>query len=289
MALTLKQAFAHFWAQVVAQFVRQESGKGLSTNDYTAADKTKLAATNVAYGTCSTAAATAAKVITISGNSNWELAAGSTIVVKFSATNTASNPTFNVNGTGAKSIWYNTALITTSNLGYAGTVNRPMEFVYDGTQYVFLGWSYDTNTTYSNASLGQGYATCSTAAATAAKVASLSSYSLTKGGVVAVKFTYAVPASATLNVNSKGAKNIYYHGAKITADVILAGDIATFMYDGTQYQLISIDRLSNATTSASGFMSSTDKTKLDGLTAMTNDEIDAICGQTIAVASEVSW
>lgn len=105
----------------------------------------KLDYTNIAYGTCSTAAATAAKVITISGNTNWTLTAGSTIIVKFSATNTASNPTFNVNGTGAKSVWYGTAVITTSSLNYAGYKNRPMKFVYDGTQYVFMGWSYDTN------------------------------------------------------------------------------------------------------------------------------------------------
>lgn len=42
MALTLKQAFAHFWAQIGAQFVRKEDNKGLSTNDYTTAEKTKL-------------------------------------------------------------------------------------------------------------------------------------------------------------------------------------------------------------------------------------------------------
>lgn len=108
-------------------------------------DKSKLDYTNIAYGTCSTAAATAAKVITVSGNTNWKLTAGSRITIKFSATNTASNPTFNVNGTGAKSVWYNTALITTSNLAYAGYANRPMDFVYDGTQYVFTGWSIDNN------------------------------------------------------------------------------------------------------------------------------------------------
>ena len=112
-------------------------------------DKAKLNYTNIAYGTCSTAAATAAKVISISGNSNWDLTAGSVIVIKFSYTNTASNPTFNVNSKGAKSVWYNTALITTSNLAYAGTASRPMEFMYDGTQFVFLGWSIDNNTTYS--------------------------------------------------------------------------------------------------------------------------------------------
>ena len=222
--------------------------------------KTKLDNTNVGYGTCSTQASTAAKVIAISGNTNWKLAVGSEIVVKFTYTNTASNPTFNVNGSGAKSVWYNTALITTSNLGYAGTANRPMKFVYDGTQYVFIGWSYDTdtNTTYSNASLGQGYGTCSTAAATVAKVVSLSSYSLTTGGVVSVKFTYAVPASATMNINSKGAKAIYYKGSAITAGIINAGDVATFIYNGSQYILLTVDSY---------------QTKIDALDKAINDAL----------------
>lgn len=100
-------------------------------------------------------------------------------------------------------------------------------------------WVAETNTTYSNASLGQGYTTCSTAASTAAKTASLSSYSLTTGGIVTVKFTYAVPANATLNIAGKGAKPIYYNGAAIKAGVIEAGDCATFIYS-SQYHLISI-------------------------------------------------
>ena len=206
-----------------------------------ATDKTKLNATNVAYGTCSTEAATAAKVVTVSGNTNWVLAAGSTITVLFSATNTAESPTLNVNGTGAKNIFYGASQITTSSLSYGGYANRPMTFMYDGTQYRFIGWGYDSNTTYTNVKLGHGYATCSTAAATAAKVGTLSSYTLTKGGIVAVKFTYAVPANATLNINSKGAKAIYHRGAKITAGVINAGDTATFMYNGSYYHLLSVD------------------------------------------------
>lgn len=112
------------------------------------ADKTKVEATNVAYGTCSTAAATAAKVVTLSGNTNWKLVPGSMVVVKFTYTNTATNPTLNVNGTGAKSIWVNTAVITTSNLTYAGIASRPIKFVYDGTYYVVMGWSGDDNSTY---------------------------------------------------------------------------------------------------------------------------------------------
>ena len=225
-------------------------------------DKTKLNYTNIAYGTCATDAATAAKVVTISGNTNWTLTNGSLITVFFSATNTAENPTLNVNGTGAKNIYYGASQITTSSLGYGGTANRVMNFMYDGTQYRFIGWGYDSNTTYTNVKLGHGYATCSTAAATVAKVATLSSYTLTTGGIVAVKFTNAVPANATLNINSKGAKNIYFRGAKITADVIKAGDVATFIYS-SNYHLISIDRWQNDISSLQTQIDAVDNAKSD--------------------------
>ena len=99
------------------------------------------------------------------------------------------------------------------------------------------------NTTYTPQKLGFGYGTCATAAATAAKAVTLADYILEKNGIVSVKFTYDVPANATLNVNSKGAKNIYYNGAKITAGIINAGDLATFIYDGTQYHLIANDSM----------------------------------------------
>ena len=52
------------------------------------------------YGTCPTAAATAAKVVTVS-DSSFKLEIGTTVTIKFTNTNTASNPTINVNSTGA--------------------------------------------------------------------------------------------------------------------------------------------------------------------------------------------
>lgn len=103
-------------------------------------------------------------------------------------------------------------------------------------------WS--PNTTYSNESLGNGYGTCATAEATAAKTATLSNYALVKNGYVSIKFTYGLCANATLNINSKGAKSIFIDGAAVTATTakrVLAGDIATFVYDGTQYQFVCID------------------------------------------------
>lgn len=206
-----------------------------------ATDKTKLDITNIAYATCSTAAATAAKVATIDGNTNWKLQKGSIVVVKYTNTNTASNVTLNVNNTGAKSIWYNTGVYTGNSNIVGGAANRITTFMYDGTNWVWMGQGADANTTYSPATLGQGYGTCTTAEATTAKVVTLSSYALVTGGTMSVKFTYAVPANATMNINSKGAKAIYYKGVAITAGVIKAGDIATFIYNGSQYHLISID------------------------------------------------
>ena len=104
-------------------------------------------------------------------------------------------------------------------------------------------WS--PNNTYSNASLGQGYGTCATAEATAAKVVTLSGYSLTTGGIVAVKFTYGLCESATMNINSRGAKKIFIDGAAVTATTakrVLAGEIAYFIYDGTQYHFLGTDK-----------------------------------------------
>lgn len=100
----------------------------------------------------------------------------------------------------------------------------------------------DANTTYSNAGLGNGYGTCSTAATTVAKTATLSGYALSTQGRVSVKFDEDVPAAATLNINSKGAKAIYYKGAAITDNIILGGDIVTFIYNGTQYEIVNIYR-----------------------------------------------
>lgn len=188
------------------------------------------------YGVCSTAADTAAKTVTID---NFTLETGAMVIVKFTNANSVASPTLNVNSTGAKPICrYGTTAASTGTTTTGWIAGAVQIFVYDGTSWVRDFWE---NTTYSNVSLGQGYATCTTAAATVAKVGTLSSYSLATGGIVSVKFTYDVPANATLNINSKGAKNIYYRGAKITAGVIKAGDVATFIYS-SQYHLIAIDR-----------------------------------------------
>ena len=102
------------------------------------------------YAECSTAAATAAKAVTLSG---FTLATGARIIVRFTVTNTASNPTLNVNGTGAKAIQYRNAAISAGYLD----ANRLREFVYDGSAWELIG-DVDTNTTYSEASQSEAEA-----------------------------------------------------------------------------------------------------------------------------------
>lgn len=200
------------------------------------------------YGTCTGQAANQTKVVTISSDQGFELKTGVLIFVKFDANNTysatASSPIkLNVNDTGAKQIYAaNTATPTGTNTTFFGRTNYINQYIYNGTYWVWNGSSADNNTTYTPQALGFGYGTCSTAAATAAKVVTLSGYALVTNGMVSVKFTNDVPANATMNINSKGAKSIWYQGANITNDIIKAGDLATFVYDGTRYQLIGIDR-----------------------------------------------
>ena len=95
------------------------------------------------YGTCSTAAATAAKIVACTG---FNLVTGAWIAVRFTVTNTAAvaDLTLNVNGTGAKGIKYRNAnLPAVDDLA----ANRTYLFVYDGTNYQWIG---DRNTDANN-------------------------------------------------------------------------------------------------------------------------------------------
>ena len=92
------------------------------------------------YAVCSTAAATAAKTVNLTG---FVLEIGARILVRFDTTNTAVSPTLNVNGTGAKAIRYKNATVTASVLA----AKSIREFVYDGAYWQIVG-DLDTNTTY---------------------------------------------------------------------------------------------------------------------------------------------
>lgn len=103
------------------------------------------------FGTSSTAAATAAKAVTIASIDAASLSAGQVIVVQPSNTSAATTAhTLSLNSGTAKPIYYNGAAVDTAALGAkVWTAGVPSIFVYDGTNWVFAGSGIDANTTYS--------------------------------------------------------------------------------------------------------------------------------------------
>ncbi|WP_288956935.1 hypothetical protein [uncultured Desulfovibrio sp.] len=84
------------------------------------------------YASCATAAGTAAKAVTLAG---FKLAAGAEVLVSFTTTNSVTNPTLNVQNTGAKPIRF-------ANLAIGAGVpvaGRLYHLVYDGTAWQIVG------------------------------------------------------------------------------------------------------------------------------------------------------
>lgn len=92
------------------------------------------------YATCTTAGGTAAKIATISSingaTPQFELFTGLTVRVKFTNSNTAANPTLDVNGTGAKAIKrYGTTAVGTT-VATSWSAGATVSLTYDGTNWV---------------------------------------------------------------------------------------------------------------------------------------------------------
>ena len=117
---------------------------------------------STAYCTCATAAATVAKVANLqdSSSNTFTLMTGITVHVKFTYSNTASSPTLNVNGTGAKAIkQYGTTAASTS-VATSWRAGAIVPLTYDGTNWV-INSSIDNNTTYSSKTAASGGTTAS--------------------------------------------------------------------------------------------------------------------------------
>lgn len=124
------------------------NAKDLVTKEYV---DSKVSDTGTPYGTCSTAAGTVAKTVTVDSDS-FSLETGVSVRVKFSNSNTATSPTLNVNGTGAKAIKrYGTTAPSTSAASSwnAGSV---IDLTYDGTYWVMHNF---LNTTYSSMTVAE--------------------------------------------------------------------------------------------------------------------------------------
>lgn len=108
-----------------------------------------VAGKGIYYGTCTTSGETAAKIVNLVDATGFSLTTGAIVIVKFTNYNGASNPTLNVNNTGAKPIMrYGTTAVSTSWASTGWIAGAVQIFVYDGTNWVRDYW---INTTYSNA------------------------------------------------------------------------------------------------------------------------------------------
>ena len=96
------------------------------------------------YGTCDTAASTAAKVVTCSDFTT--LITGVTIHVKFTYSNSASSPTLNVNSTGAKSIYRYGTTVPSASASWSWYTGAVVSFTYDGSAWIMNDMIGNDNT-----------------------------------------------------------------------------------------------------------------------------------------------
>ena len=83
------------------------------------------------------------------------------------------------------------------------------------------------------------YAICATAAATAAKTASLDHFALIPGVVLQVAFaTVNTAANPTLNINDTGAKPLTYCGVAVEVGALAQGQVYTLIFSGNAWQII---------------------------------------------------
>lgn len=185
------------------------------------------------YCTCSTAAGTAAKVVTCVDTS-FSLENGVIIVVTSSASNSASNVTLNVNNTGAKPIRVNNATYTSTSTSYCGYASRQITYIYDGIGWAFLTKSWDSNTTYT---FQDGYNATTNPGATVATVnnaiAALPEPMIFKGSLGTGGTITDLPAAASTN---EGFTYKVITAGTYASQAAKVGD--TFISDGTFWVLI---------------------------------------------------
>lgn len=112
----------------------------------------------IVFGTCATAIATVAKDVTIS---NYTLQTGHILFITFTNGNNAAAITLNINGTGAKAVYFGGAAVTST--GCAEASGGVLAVYYDGTNFQLFGsqrtLDYDTyDRTYWNNSITAGVA-----------------------------------------------------------------------------------------------------------------------------------
>lgn len=143
------------------------------------------------YGTCGTAAGTAAKSASISGV---VIFAGTTVNLNMSKNNTANKATLNVSSTGAKYIYYGTSSTTpTTSNGYGWHAAETAPFIFDG-QF----WRY---------------------------VNSMTSYTAVQSAKTATNYIYASSDGIKIANASPSSATTYQHQTATGTDFVVAGAV----------------------------------------------------------------
>lgn len=208
-------------------------GANLATQSDVATVQDDLDKSKDWYGTCSTAAGTAAKVVVCDG---FTVGEGVRLTVRCSTASSANVTTLTVQDSDgnelmpATTVHYNAGAASSSNPIRYG-VNAVLHFVYDGTV-----WLLDEKPpSYST--------TCSTAAGTRDKAASAGGVLLVNGTRVTIRFSTAntyKTNSVRLNLASTGAIGIYSDNVATSASHNFfwdANTVLTFTQQGTIWHL----------------------------------------------------
>jgi len=126
---------------------------------------------SVFYGTCATAAATAAKAVECEEFTSANLVEGTVLNVKFTNAQTYNGaPTLNVQSTGAKNI---KRVGTTNAARYEWVAGEVLQFVYDGSYWMLTDGGIATTTYYGVTKLSNATNSTSTALAATANAVKL--------------------------------------------------------------------------------------------------------------------
>lgn len=201
------------------------------------------------YGTCSTAAGTAAKTVTIS---NFALESGAKITVKFTNNNSVASPTLNVNSTGAKAIYWRGAALPAKQYWTAGAV---LDFVYNGTQWDVVGVA-DISTLEGLV----GTTSVATQISNAVENKSDTGHKHTKSDIT--DFPTSMPAS-DVSAWAKASTKPTYTYSEVGAAAASHNHSATEITSGT----LASDRLPTAGSTLGGVKTTSTVTSTSGLTA----------------------
>ena len=167
------------------------------------------------YGECDTAAATAAKTVTLTNGDGFSLVAGAKVCIRFENANSASNPTLNVNSTGAKPIvrYGTTAIGTTAGASGDWSAGGVVLLVYDGTSWVEHYWHNNTYSSMTVAEYTAGTGTTGRTITPARLKAAIAMHSAPK------VYTASIPTTGWTTASAYGAYiDVTFTGATFTTD-----------------------------------------------------------------------